>query len=109
MTESARRAMDSGPADRAGPSQRIVKLAIGPSVLASMLPAFLVLSRRMGKRRAWYAGLVLYWVTWCAALPLMLVGRDEVMAMFRPARRDPVAAMLAALPPLVSTLSGAAG
>lgn len=108
MTESAGRAADCDSANRAGASRRIAELAIGPSVLASMLPAFLILSRRMGKRRAWYAGLALYWVTWCAAVPLMLVGRDEVMAMFRPARRDPLAAMLAALPPLASTLGGAA-
>lgn len=108
MAEAPARAAGSDSVNRAGSSQRIAELAIGPSVLASMLPAFLVLSRRLGKRRAWYTGLALYWVTWCAAVPLMLAGRDEVKAMFRPARRDPVAAMLAVLPPLVSTFGGAA-
>ena len=108
MTESARRAADSDPANRAAASRRIAELAIGPSVLASMLPAFLLLARCLGKRRGWYAGLALYWVTWCTAVPLMLAGRDGVKAMFRPARRDPAAAMLAALPPLVSAFGGAA-
>ena len=102
MAESCGRATGSGA------SRRIAELAIGPSVLASMLPAFLVLSRRLGKRRAWYAGLALYWATWCAAVPLMLAGREGIREMLRPARRDPVAAMLVALPPLVSALGGTA-
>ena len=45
-------------------SPRFVELAVAPSVLASMLPVFVKLSRRIGKRRAWYAGLALYWAIW---------------------------------------------
>ncbi len=60
MAEPSACTVDSDSAHRAGSSQRLAEFAIGPSVLASMLPAFLVLARRMGKRRAWYAGLALY-------------------------------------------------
>jgi membrane protease YdiL (CAAX protease family) len=74
-----------------------------------MLPVYSALASRLGRRRAWYAGLPIYWLVWCLAVPALILGPRGVARVLGRSRRDRAAVALAALPPLVAAAGGAAG
>jgi membrane protease YdiL (CAAX protease family) len=79
-----------------------------PVLFLSMLVAFTAAEAVFGPRLGYYAGFVFYWAVWCVLFPLLLLGHERVMALFRPpvggaALGRPAWVGLAALllPPLV--------
>jgi membrane protease YdiL (CAAX protease family) len=64
--------------------EREIALASSPVlVLATMLPVYRILVARFGPRLGYFLGFATYWLGWCFAFPLWLVGRRGVLWMFR--------------------------
>lgn len=86
--------------------KQLLALATPARVYPSMRVVFGLTAARLGRRRGYLAGFVLYWVGWCVSVPLWLLGRQRAVALFRarPAdasgvrRRDLLAV---AVPPLL--------
>ncbi len=78
--------------------------AAAPAVVVSMIPVFRLLGHALGNRRAWIAGILVYWAVWCVALPLLLLGGREVKRLFARGRMTWLAWLVVALPPLVSLI-----
>ena len=58
-----------------------------PVLTVSMYGVFQVAVRRLGMPRGWLLGFVPYWLGWCVALPLALLGGPRgVRDLFRPVR-----------------------
>ena len=49
-----------------------------------MYPVFHSLAGVMDGRMAWYLGLVIYWLVWGAAFPLLMLGRETILTLIRP-------------------------
>jgi len=59
-------------------------LAVVPLLL--LLSTYLVFTaavKILGLKPGYFVGFMFYWVVWCLALPLWLLGRDSVISMFR--------------------------
>ncbi|MGD8966306.1 MAG: CPBP family intramembrane metalloprotease [Anaerolineae bacterium] len=71
-------------------------------LVGTMVPVFRMLARVFGQnwRIGWYLGLVIYWLTWCAAFPLWIVGKESIASMIRPQRLT-VGVLLLILVPLI--------
>jgi membrane protease YdiL (CAAX protease family) len=80
------------------------RVAIGaPAVLvAVMYPVFQLLARAFSEnwRIGWYLGLAAYWLTWCGAFPLWIIGKESIARIVRP-QRPTVGVVLLVLVPLV--------
>jgi hypothetical protein len=74
-------------------------------LLAMMFPIFRVLAGVMNDRIAWYIGLIIYWLIWGLAFPLIIVGRENILALIRPQKPSMKAIIFVAIP-LVFTLIG---
>ena len=81
-----------------------ISAAAAPAVVVSMIPVFRVLGHELGHRRAWIAGIFVYWAVWCIALPLLLLGGRGVKRLFERGRMTWLAWLVVALPPLVSLI-----
>ena len=55
-------------------------------------------------RIAWYIGLIIYWLIWGAAFPLVIVGKDKLKKLIRP-HRPTLKILLIILIPLVGALT----
>lgn len=56
-----------------------------PILIGVMVLAFQMLSGAIGRSFvAWSLGLALYWLTWCAVLPMVLVGWKRIRELIRP-------------------------
>jgi membrane protease YdiL (CAAX protease family) len=78
---------------------------ISPLILiAIMYPAFQLLARALGERLGWYLGLVIYWVIWCAAFPLLMIGKDNIRKLIRPQKPNLKVLLLLALPLLLTCI-----
>jgi membrane protease YdiL (CAAX protease family) len=54
--------------------KQIVALAALPILTLTMIPAYRLLARWLGRKRAWYAGFVVYWLIWCIPFSLWAIG-----------------------------------
>ena len=57
-------------------------------LIATMYLVFQLLSRALGETLGWYLGLVLYWLIWCAAFPLWIIGKDNLRRIIQPRRLE---------------------
>lgn len=81
------------------PLRKAALLATPPALIASMLAAFRWLPARLGKRRGYFAGFLIYWLGWCLLVPLALVGPQRLRARQRPGKVTTGETALLALPP----------
>ena len=63
--------------------QKIAILA-PPLLIGSMYPLFQLLSAIFGETLGWYFGLILYWLIWCGAFTLWLIGKEKILRIIRP-------------------------
>jgi membrane protease YdiL (CAAX protease family) len=72
------------------------------ALVGTTYPVFHLLADAFSEnwRIGWYLGLVVYWLTWCGAFPLWLLGRERIATLARP-RRPTVGLLLLALVPLI--------
>src|SRR4051794_41691312 len=78
--------------------RRTVLLCTPPLLLVSTLAAFHGFAALLGARRGYFAGFVFYWLFWCLAVPVALLGWARVGALLRrtaPLRGQGVAVLLA--------------
>ena len=87
-------------------TKQIVALVAPLVLVGTMIPVFRALAKAMTAswRLAWYLGLVLYWLTWCGILPLLLVGRTGLANMIRPQRLTISRGILALVPVIGASL-----
>src|SRR5690242_12764917 len=64
-------------------SGRALLIAAPPFLLASTFAAFQILTRAFGLGRGYLYGFLFYWLFWCAAVPMFVLGWHGVMALFR--------------------------
>lgn len=67
--------------------RRSVILAVPALVPASMMWLFRVLSRRLSPAAAYNLGFAVYWLGWCVALPLWLLGPKAAVRLLAAGRR----------------------
>ena len=84
--------------------QQIVALLMPIILVAVMVPIFRALARKLGPTRGWYAGLVVYWLLWGLLFPLLLLGKQAVLDLFRRPTIDLPAGLLAAVPVLFAAI-----
>ncbi len=80
---------------------------IAPLILiAVMYPIFQLLSGAFGEnwRIGWYLGLVLYWLTWCIAFPVWIIGKESIAKIIRPQRLNVKVFLLVLFPLLMASL-----
>ena len=49
----------------------------------TMIPVFRLLARWLGRKRAWYAGFLVYWPIWCILFPLWAIGRRKLRELLK--------------------------
>jgi len=60
-----------------------IALAISPILSILMYFVFQGLAVLIGKNLAWYVGLFIYWVIFCIAVPIFLIGKNNVLLKFK--------------------------
>ena len=83
--------------------QKIAILA-PPLLIGSTYPLFQLLSRILGETLGWYIGLILYWLIWCGAFTLWLVGKEDLRRIIRPQQLTRRVFFLLAIP-IIGSLS----
>lgn len=53
-------------------------------------------------RLGWYFGLIVYWLVWGAAFPLIILGKDQIRELVRPQKPDLTTLVLVAFPVLMA-------
>ncbi len=66
-----------------GTTRRVALWLAPPAVLGSMYLVFLAASQVVPLQYALFAGLPVYWLVWCLAFPLWVVGRRRFREMFQ--------------------------
>ncbi len=86
------------------PKQKMA-LLVSPVLVVLMLFVFQGLALLIGKDLAWYVGLFIYWVVFCITVPVLLIGKEEVLSKFR-YRATTLFNWLIAAIPVIFTLIG---
>jgi membrane protease YdiL (CAAX protease family) len=60
-----------------------IALAISPILVVLMFIIFQGLAVLIGKDLAWYVGLFIYWVIFCIAVPMFLIGKNNILLKFK--------------------------
>jgi membrane protease YdiL (CAAX protease family) len=82
-------------------ARRSAALAVPVAVPLSMAAVFGVLRRVMGPRKAWTTGFAAYWICWCGAFPLWVLGPRGIVGLLTSGRRPrPAEIPLVVLPVL---------
>jgi membrane protease YdiL (CAAX protease family) len=63
--------------------KQLVAIAALPTLTLTMIPVFGLLARWLGRKRAWYAGFLVYWPIWCILFPLRIVGPQKLRALLK--------------------------
>lgn len=63
--------------------KQYILLASPPLLLISTFLLFRFLSRNLGREKAFIYGFLFYWMVWCLILPLLTVGYEGLIEMFR--------------------------
>src|SRR4051812_29731101 len=61
---------------------RLLLLAAPVAVLATMLPLYRILAATLGARRGYLLGFAIYWIGWCLAVPLWILGWSGLVRLF---------------------------
>jgi membrane protease YdiL (CAAX protease family) len=69
------------------PARRMAVLAAPIVVPVTMSALFRVLAGRLGAQRAYNAGFAVYWLGWCTAFPLLIVGGRRAAGVLTGGRR----------------------
>jgi membrane protease YdiL (CAAX protease family) len=86
-------------------AKQLIAIITPPILLAFMYPIFRLLAGALElERLAWYLGLIIYWLIWGAAFPLLLLGRENIRALIRPQRPEKKVLLLVAIPLLLATI-----
>lgn len=60
----------------------IILLAVPPALLFCMTAVFSQLENLLGRERGYLLGFGIYWLVWCLAVPLLLLGGKGFVSMF---------------------------
>ena len=63
--------------------KQTVALAALPTLALTMIPVYRLLARWLGRKRAWYAGFVVYWSIWCIPFSLWAIGLRRLRELLR--------------------------
>ncbi len=63
--------------------KQIAALAALPTLTLTMIPVYRLLARWLGRKRAWYAGFVVYWLIWCIPFPLWAIGVRKLKELLK--------------------------
>ena len=77
--------------------QRIA-IAVPPILIGFMYPIFHLLAGAFPDRIAWYIGLVIYWLVWGTAFPLLIIGKESIRTLVQPKKPDKQVLLLVAIP-----------
>lgn len=83
--------------------QRIA-IAMPPILIAFMYPVFQLLAEVVVDRIAWYFGLIVYWLVWGAAFPLLIVGKENIRRLILPQKPSKKVLLLVAIPLILASI-----
>ena len=67
--------------------KQIITFIIPPVLIAIMYPIFNSLAEVLDNDRiAWYLGLIIYWILWGMVFPIIMIGKNNIIALIRPQR-----------------------
>jgi membrane protease YdiL (CAAX protease family) len=81
------------------------KIAIAMPILLVVFtyPVFQLAATAFGNQMiGWYLGLLIYWVIWCIAFPLWIIGGESIQNLIRPQKLDKIVLLLVILPLLMA-------
>ena len=82
-----------------------IAIVTPPILIAIMYPIFQLLAGVfVADRIAWYLGLVIYWLIWGAAFPLLIIGKENVRMLIRPQKPNKKVLLLVAIPLLLASI-----
>ena len=85
--------------------KQIIAIVIPPVLIASMYPVFQVLAGAFAVDRiGWYVGLVIYWMLWGAVFPLVIIGKEDIVALIQPQKPNKKVLLLVAIPLLGASI-----
>ncbi len=86
-------------------SKQKIALSVSPVLCVFMFFVFQGLALLIGKELAWYVGLFIYWVIFCIAVPVLLIGKKKVLSKFKYKSTTFMNWLIAAIP-VIFTLIG---
>jgi len=79
--------------------KQIIAIVIPPILIAFMYPIFYLLAGVfVVDRIAWYLGLIIYWLTWGAIFPFLIIGKENIRTLIRPQKPNKKVLLLIAIP-----------
>jgi len=67
--------------------KQVIVFIIPPVLIAIMYPIFNSLAEVLDNDRiAWYLGLIIYWILWGMVFPIIMIGKNNIIALIRPQR-----------------------
>lgn len=77
---------------------------VAPLILIPVMYAvFQLAARAFGHELAWYLGLSVYWLTWCAAFSIWMIGKETIWQLIQPQKLT-LQMLLIVIFPLAMTL-----
>ena len=79
-------------------TKQIILLIAPPLLVVSSYFLFQFFSNQLGEKLGWYLGLAVYWLVWCGALTLGLIGKESIKKLIAPQRLTWQVALILAVP-----------
>lgn len=83
---------------------QLVAIVMLPLLTLTMIPVYRLLARLLGKKKAWYAGFLVYWLVWCIFFPLRLLGFKKLRVLFQCRRPTALGWFMLIFPPFMALL-----
>jgi membrane protease YdiL (CAAX protease family) len=83
-----------------------IAILLSPILFAVMLLVYQGFARLLGSSLGWYAGFAIYWPIFCVAIPLFLVGSDEIVKRYRIIRINPKYLLVYVFPVFITMIGG---
>ena len=84
--------------------KQMLALAAPPTLTLTMIPVYRLLARWLGRKRAWYAGFMVYWLIWCIPFPLWAIGPRKLGELLKFQRLQKVEWFMLIISPTLAVL-----
>jgi membrane protease YdiL (CAAX protease family) len=83
-----------------------IAILLSPILFAVMFVVYQGFAALLGSNLGWYAGFAIYWPIFCVAIPLFLVGSDEIVNRYRIIEINPKYLLVYLFPVFMTLIGG---